>query len=66
GIVNILIFTLTAALLMITVTVLLTMAGKRFVNQLKAFTPVIKKVSAGALILVGIYLVYFFYTAFGF
>ncbi|MCI4346787.1 MAG: hypothetical protein L3K07_08585, partial [Thermoplasmata archaeon] len=66
GIVNILIFALTAALLMIGVTVLLTMAGKRFVNQLKAYTPVIKKVSAGVLIVVGVYLIYFFYTAFGF
>jgi cytochrome c-type biogenesis protein len=66
GIANILIFSLTAALLMIGVTVLLTVAGKRFVNQLKAFTPVIKKVSAGALLVVGVYLIYFYYTAWGF
>ncbi len=32
-------------------------------NQLKAYTPVIKKISAVALILVGVYLIYFFYTA---
>ncbi|MCI4341442.1 MAG: redoxin domain-containing protein [Thermoplasmata archaeon] len=66
GLINILIFSLTAALLMIAVTVLLTVAGKRFVNQLKAWTPVIKKVSAGALILVGGYLIYFYWAAWGF
>jgi cytochrome c-type biogenesis protein len=63
GILNILIFSLTAAILMIVVTVLLALAGQKYVNQLKALTPVIKKVSAVALIIVGVYLVYFFYTA---
>ena len=63
GILNTLIFGLTAAVLMIVVTVVLGVAGKRYVNQLKALTPVIKKVSAVALILVGVYLVYFYYTA---
>ena len=63
GILNILIYSLTAALLMILVTIVLGVAGKKYVNQLKAFTPVIKKVSAVALIVVGVYLVYFFYTA---
>ena len=63
GILNTLIFGLTAALLMVVVTVVLGVAGKRYVNQLKALTPVIKKVSAIALILVGVYLVYFYYTA---
>ncbi len=63
GIVNTLIFGLTAAILMIAVTVLLAVAGKKYVNQLKALTPVIKKASAVALILVGTYLVYFYYTA---
>ncbi|HEV2166958.1 MAG TPA: hypothetical protein VGS23_08305, partial [Thermoplasmata archaeon] len=62
---NILIFTLTAAGLMIVVTVLLAMAGKRYVNLLKAYTPLIKKVSASVLIVVGVYLVYFYYTAWG-
>jgi cytochrome c-type biogenesis protein len=65
GIINILIFSLTAALLMIVVTVMLAVAGKKYVNQLKALTPVIKKVSAVALIIVGVYLIYFFYTAWG-
>ncbi|MGI0052733.1 MAG: redoxin domain-containing protein [Thermoplasmata archaeon] len=63
GIANVLIFALTAAGLMIAVTVLLAVAGKRFVNQLKAYTPLIKKVSAVALLVVGVYLVYFYYTA---
>ncbi len=63
GVANTLIFSLTAALLMIVTTVLLGVAGKKYVNQLKALTPVIKKVSAAALILVGGYLVYFYYTA---
>jgi cytochrome c-type biogenesis protein len=63
GIINILIFSLTAALLMIVVTVMLAMAGKRYVNLLKAYTPLIKKISAVALIVVGAYLVYFYYTA---
>ncbi|MCI4331016.1 MAG: redoxin domain-containing protein [Thermoplasmata archaeon] len=66
GIINILIFSLTAAVLMIVVTVMLALAGKKYVNQLKAFTPVIKKVSAGVLMLVGVYLIYFYYTAWGF
>jgi cytochrome c-type biogenesis protein len=63
GIINILIYSLTAALLMIAVTVLLGVAGKKYINQLKALTPVIKKVSAVALVVVGVYLIYFFYTA---
>ncbi|MCI4318945.1 MAG: redoxin family protein [Thermoplasmata archaeon] len=63
GIINILIFSLTAAVLMIAVTLMLALAGKKYVNQLKAFTPVIKKVSAVALVIVGVYLVYFYYTA---
>ena len=63
GILNILIFAATAAVLMITVTVALALAGKKYVNQLKALTPVIKKVSAVALIVVGIYLVYFYWAA---
>ena len=65
GIVNILIFSLTAAALMVVVTVMLAMAGKRYVNLLKQYTPIIKKVSAGVLIIVGVYLVYFYYTAWG-
>ena len=66
GIVNILIYSLTAAVLMITVTVVLALAGKKYVNQLKALTPVIKKVSAVVLMVVGVYLIYFFYNAWGF
>jgi cytochrome c-type biogenesis protein len=61
--VSVLIFSLTAAVLMIVVTLALALAGKRFVNQLKAYTPVIKKASAVVLLLVGVYLIYFFYTA---
>jgi len=63
GLVTILIYSATAAVLMIVVTVLLAVASRRFVNQLKAFTPVIKKISAVALILVGVYLIYFYYAA---
>jgi len=63
GIINILIFALTAAALMIVVTVMLALAGQKYVNQLKAFTPVIKKISAVVLIVVGVYLIYFYYTA---
>ena len=66
GIVNMVIYSLTAALLMIAVTVLLAVAGQRYVNQLKAYTPLIKKVSAAALLIVGVYLLYFYYTAWGF
>jgi cytochrome c-type biogenesis protein len=66
GLISILIYSLTAALLMIVVTVMLAVAGKKYMNQLKAFTPVIKKISAGVLIVVGFYLIYFFYTAWGF
>jgi cytochrome c-type biogenesis protein len=63
GIVNILIFSLTAAALMIGVTLLLALAGTRYMNALKAFTPLIKKVSSVVLIVVGAYLIYFFYSA---
>lgn len=63
GIFSILIYALTAALLMVGVTVLLAVAGQRYVRQLKAWTNVIKKVSAVALVLIGIYLVYFYYQA---
>ena len=63
GLLNILIFSATAAVLMIGVTVALALAGQKYVNQLKALTPVIKKISAVALILVGAYLIYFYYTA---
>ncbi len=66
GILNILIFGLTAAVLMIVVTVLLALAGKRFVSRLSALTPIIKKVSAVVLVIVGIYLIYYYYTAWGF
>lgn len=66
GIVNILIYSLTAAVLMIGVTVALAAAGKKYVNRLKALTPVIKKVSAVALVLVGAYLIYFYWAAWGF
>lgn len=66
GIVNILIYSLTAAALMIVVTVALALAGKKYVNVLKAYTPWIKKISAGVLIVVGIYLIAFYYTAWGF
>ncbi len=66
GVITILIFSLTAALLMIGVTLALALAGQRYVNQLKAYTPIIKKVSAAALVVVGIYLIYFYYTAWGF
>ena len=65
GLINIAIYSLTAAVLMIGVTVLLAVAGKKWVNGLKAATPVIKKVSAVALLIVGVYLIYFFYTAWG-
>lgn len=63
GIVTVLIYSVTAAVLMIVVTVLLAVASRRFVNQLKAATPIIKKVSAVVLIAVGTYLIYYFYTA---
>jgi cytochrome c-type biogenesis protein len=63
GILNVLIYSLTAAALMIVVTVLLAIAGQRYVNKLKQYTPVIKKVSAVVLVVVGVYLIYFYYTA---
>ncbi len=63
GVINILIYSLTAALLMIGVTVALALAGKRWVDLLKAYTPVIKKVSAGVLVIVGVYLLYYYYIA---
>ena len=63
GIVSILIFSLTAAFLMILITVMLAIAGRRYINLLKAYTPLIKKVSAAVLVVVGAYLIYFYYVA---
>lgn len=63
GLLTILIYAATAAVLMIATTILIAVASKRFINQLKAATPIIKKVSAGVLVAVGVYLVYFYYTA---
>jgi cytochrome c-type biogenesis protein len=63
GLITVAIYALTAASLMIGTTVALGVASRRFINQLKAATPIIKKVSAVALIVVGAYLVYFYYTA---
>jgi cytochrome c biogenesis protein CcdA len=66
GILSILIYSLTAAFLMIGVTVMLAVAGRKWVKQLNAYTPLIKKVSAVVLVIVGIYLIYFYYSAWGF
>lgn len=63
GILTVLIYALTAAVLMIAVTVLIALANRRFIDRLKAATPLIKKVSAAALIVVGVYMIYYFYTA---
>ncbi|HZY69901.1 MAG TPA: cytochrome c biogenesis protein CcdA [Thermoplasmata archaeon] len=63
GILTVLIYAVTAAILMIVVTVLIALANRRFINRLKAATPLIKKVSAAALIVVGVYMIYYYYTA---
>jgi cytochrome c-type biogenesis protein len=63
GLITVAIYALTAASLMIGTTVALGVASRRFINQLKAATPIIKKVSAVVLIVVGVYLIYFYYTA---
>lgn len=63
GVFVLLLYSLTAAALMIAVTVLIASASRTAVNKLKRYTPLIKKISAVALILVGVYLVAFFYLA---
>jgi cytochrome c-type biogenesis protein len=65
GVFALALYTLTAALLMIIVTVLLATASRKSVDKLKQYTPLIKKISAAVLILVGIYLLAYFYLAWG-
>jgi len=63
GILALLLYTMTAALLMIIVTVMLATASRKAVDKLKQYTPLIKKISAAVLIIVGIYLVTYYYLA---
>jgi cytochrome c biogenesis protein CcdA len=63
GIVTLLLFSLTSALLMIVITVILAAVSRKWVDKLKQYTDIIKKISAAVLILVGVYFVAYFYYA---
>jgi cytochrome c-type biogenesis protein len=63
GLITILLYSLTAALLMIVITVMLSLASQKYVDKLKSYTPLIKKISAVVLVIVGVYLVAFYYFA---
>lgn len=63
GILALLLYTMTAALLMISVSVILATASRKVVDNMKKYTPLIKKISGVVLIIVGIYLVAYFYLA---
>jgi len=49
--------------LMVTITVILSVAGQAAVKKMNKYTNVIKKVSAAVLIVAGAYLIYFWYSA---
>ena len=63
GILALLLYTMTAALLMISISVILATASRKVVDNMKKYTPLIKKISGVVLIIVGIYLVAYFYLA---
>ena len=64
GVGVLLLYCLTAALLMVAVTVLVAGLKKGILAKLKASTDIIKKISAVALIIVGVYLIAYYLVAF--
>ena len=66
GVGVLLLYSFTAALLMVAVTVLVAGLKKGLLSRLKSSTEKIKKISAVVLILVGIYLIGYYLLAFHF
>jgi cytochrome c-type biogenesis protein len=64
GLIMLLIFSLTILLLMVSITLLLSAFGQESVQKLAAHTDTIKKVSGFILVIVGAYLIYYYYVTF--
>jgi cytochrome c-type biogenesis protein len=64
GVIMLAIFSLTILLLMVTITILLSSVGQESVQKMAAHTDTIKKVSGLILVIVGAYLIFYYYTTF--
>ena len=64
GIVIFLIFSLSAAVLMVLVTILVAASEDTIINKLKVKTELIKKISGVVFIIVGVYLILYYFTSF--
>ncbi|MEE9116775.1 MAG: cytochrome c biogenesis protein CcdA [Thermoplasmata archaeon] len=64
GLVILLMFSITILLLMTSITLLLSVFGQESVQKLAAHTDTIKKISGVILVIVGTYLLYYYYTTF--
>jgi cytochrome c-type biogenesis protein len=58
-----LLYAVVVILLMLAITISLSFAGETAVRKLSAYTDLIKKIGGAALVIVGVYLIYFYYTA---
>ena len=63
GLMVLILYNLVAAVLMISITIAIAHFGAGAAQKLSQYTEVIKKVSGLVLIVVGIYLIWFYYTA---
>lgn len=66
GLLVLLVFSLMIILLMVVITFMLSAFGQESVRKLSQYTDLIKKVSAVVLIIVGAYLIFYFFTTHGF
>jgi cytochrome c-type biogenesis protein len=64
GLIMLLMFSITILLLMTSITLLLSAFGQESVQKLAAHTDTIKKISGVILVIVGVYLLYYYYTTF--
>lgn len=64
GLIMLLMFSITILLLMTSITLLLSVFGQESVQKLAAHTDTIKKISGVILVIVGVYLLYYYYTTF--
>ncbi len=64
GLIMLLMFSITILLLMTSITLLLSAFGQESVQKLAAHTDTIKKISGIILVIVGTYLLYYYYTTF--
>ncbi|MCK5548713.1 MAG: hypothetical protein KAI64_06835, partial [Thermoplasmata archaeon] len=64
GLIVLLLYAFVVIGLMVAITIALTVFGQKATQKMSKYTELIKKVSAVVLIIVGVYLVYYYYTAF--